>query len=83
MPGEFENYFCYAAMWAFGGTLEEKHRKYFSNWWRKQWADFVSLPGDDQVTSLPFLNIYCFFLPDCVLEILDSKLYTIFIIILI
>jgi len=52
MPSEFENYFCYAAMWAFGGTLEKHHRKYFSDWWRKQWNDFVNLPGDDEVRNV-------------------------------
>ena len=49
MPPEFENYFCYAAMWAFGGTLVEEHRQYFSQWWREQWNDFVMLPGDEEV----------------------------------
>ena len=49
MPPEFENYFCYAAMWAFGGTLVEEHRQYFSQWWREQWNDFVMLPGDGEV----------------------------------
>ncbi|XP_015758877.1 PREDICTED: dynein beta chain, ciliary-like [Acropora digitifera] len=48
-PAEFENYFCYAAMWAFGGTLVEEHRPYFSQWWKEQWADYVMLPGDDEV----------------------------------
>ena len=49
MPPEFENYFCYAAMWAFGGTLVEEHRPYFSQWWREQWNDFVMLPADEEV----------------------------------
>ena len=49
MPPEFENYFCYATMWAFGGTLVEEHRQYFSQWWREQWNDFVMLPGDEEV----------------------------------
>lgn len=49
MPPEFENYFYYAAMWAFGGTLVEEHRQYFSQWWREQWNDFVMLPGDEEV----------------------------------
>ena len=49
MPAEFENYFCYSAMWAFGGTLVEEHRTYFSQWWRDQWNDYVMLPGDEEV----------------------------------
>ena len=49
IPLEFENYFCYAAMWAFGGTLVEEHRPYFSQWWKEQWNDFVMLPGDEEV----------------------------------
>ena len=51
MPPEFENYFCYAAMWAFGGTLVEEHRPYFSQWWKEQWNDFVMLPGDEEVDN--------------------------------
>ena len=51
MPPEFENYFCYSAMWAFGGTLVEEHRPYFSQWWREQWNDYVMLPGDEEVSS--------------------------------
>lgn len=49
MPTEFENYFCYAALWAFGGTLVEEHRPYFSQWWKEKWANYVMLPGDDEV----------------------------------
>jgi len=49
MPQEFENYFFYSAMWAFGGTLVEEHRPWFSQWWREQWNDFVLLPGDEEV----------------------------------
>lgn len=51
MPPEFENYFCYSAMWAFGGTLVEEHRPCFSQWWREQWNDYVMLPGDEEVSS--------------------------------
>ena len=51
MPPEFENYFCYAAMWAFGGTLVEEHRPYFSQWWKEKWNDFVLLPGDEEVRN--------------------------------
>ena len=50
MPAEFENYFCYSAMWAFGGTLVEEHRPYFSQWWRDKWNDYVMLPGDEEVS---------------------------------
>ncbi|XP_020627063.1 dynein beta chain, flagellar outer arm-like isoform X2 [Orbicella faveolata] len=49
MPPEFENYFCYSAMWAFGGTLVAEHRLCFSQWWREQWNDYVMLPGDEEV----------------------------------
>lgn len=51
MPPEFENYFCYSAMWAFGGTLVEEHRPCFSQWWREQWNDYVMLPGDEEVSN--------------------------------
>ena len=51
MPPEFENYFFYSAMWAFGGTLVEEHRPCFSQWWREQWNDFVLLPGDEEVSK--------------------------------
>lgn len=51
LPPEFENYFCYAAMWAFGGTLVEEHRPYFSQWWKEQWSNYVLLPGDEEVGS--------------------------------
>ena len=51
MPPEFENYFCYSAMWAFGGTLVEEHRACFSQWWREQWNDYVMLPGDEEVRN--------------------------------
>ena len=51
MPAEFENYFCYAAMWAFGGTLVAEHRPYFSQWWNEQWKDYIMLPGDEEVNN--------------------------------
>ena len=49
MLPELENYFCYSAMWAFGGTLVEEHRSFFSQWWREKWKDYVMLPGDEEV----------------------------------
>ncbi|XP_066025345.1 uncharacterized protein [Pocillopora verrucosa] len=49
MLPELENYFCYSAMWAFGGTLVEEHRPFFSQWWREKWKDYVMLPGDEEV----------------------------------
>ena len=64
MPPEFENYFCYAAMWAFGGTLVEEHRPYFSQWWKEQWNDYVMLPRDDEVgnqlNKTALLKCQCF-----------------------
>lgn len=36
-------------MWAFGGTLVEEHRPFFSQWWREKWKDYVMLPGDEEV----------------------------------
>ena len=51
MLSEFENYFCYAAMWAFGGTLVPEHRLHFSQWWRHQWREYVVLPGDEEVRT--------------------------------
>ena len=43
-------------MWAFGGTLVEEHRPYFSQWWKEQWADYVMLPGDDEVNILSSIS---------------------------
>ena len=56
MPPEFENYFCYSAMWAFGGTLVKEHRPYFSQWWKEQWNDYVMLPGDEEVSMIKWFE---------------------------
>ncbi|KAK7479590.1 hypothetical protein BaRGS_00029139 [Batillaria attramentaria] len=46
---EYERYFSYAAVWAFGGTLDVEHRESFSNWWRTQFDQHIDYPEDGTV----------------------------------
>ncbi|XP_006816781.1 dynein beta chain, ciliary-like, partial [Saccoglossus kowalevskii] len=46
---QYERYFNFAAIWAFGGTLEEQYRSTFSHWWRNQWQTRVDYPEQGEV----------------------------------
>ena len=46
---EYERYFNFAAIWAFGGTLEEKYRESFSNWWKEQFEQHIDYPNEGLV----------------------------------
>ncbi|XP_055866060.1 uncharacterized protein LOC106055129 isoform X2 [Biomphalaria glabrata] len=46
---EYERYFNFAAVWAFGGTLAEECREEFSNWWKEQFQDHIDYPSDGTV----------------------------------
>ena len=48
---EYERYFSYAAVWAFGGTLNVQHRESFSNWWRSQFDQHIDYPEDGTVSK--------------------------------
>ncbi|XP_056010102.1 uncharacterized protein LOC125667097 [Ostrea edulis] len=46
---ELERYFNFAAIWAFGGTLEAKCRESFSNWWKEQFEQHIDYPEEGTV----------------------------------
>ncbi|KAH9514965.1 hypothetical protein Btru_021540, partial [Bulinus truncatus] len=46
---EYERYFNFAAVWAFGGTLTEDCREEFSDWWKDQFQDHIDYPNDGTV----------------------------------
>ncbi|GFO25145.1 dynein beta chain, ciliary-like, partial [Plakobranchus ocellatus] len=46
---EYERYFNYAAIWAFGGTLACEHRENFSNWWKEQFQEHIDYPPEGTV----------------------------------
>ena len=46
---EYERYFSYAAVWAFGGTLDVEYRESFSSWWRTQFDQHIDYPEDGTV----------------------------------
>ncbi|GFS27875.1 dynein beta chain, flagellar outer arm [Elysia marginata] len=46
---EYERYFNYAAIWAFGGTLAYEHREDFSNWWREKFQEHIDYPPEGTV----------------------------------
>ncbi|KAJ8316357.1 hypothetical protein KUTeg_006371 [Tegillarca granosa] len=43
---EFERYFNFAAIWAFGGTLDVEHRESFSNWWKEEFSQHIDYPEE-------------------------------------
>ena len=47
---EYERYFSYAAVWAFGGTLDVEYRESFSSWWRTQFDQHIDYPEDGTVS---------------------------------
>nr|XP_022320176.1 dynein beta chain, flagellar outer arm-like isoform X6 [Crassostrea virginica] len=46
---ELERYFNFAAVWAFGGTLEAECRESFSNWWKEQFEQHIDYPEEGTV----------------------------------
>ena len=48
---ELERYFNFAAVWAFGGTLEAECRESFSNWWKEQFEQHIDYPEEGTVRS--------------------------------
>ena len=46
---EIERSFNYAAIWAFGGTLDLTSRDYFSSWWRQMFEQHIDYPEDGMV----------------------------------
>ena len=46
---EMERYFNFAAIWAFAGTLDAKHRETFSNWWKEQFEQHIDYPDDGTI----------------------------------
>jgi hypothetical protein len=46
---ELERYFNFAAIWAFGGTLEASCRESFSNWWKEQFEQHIDYPEEGTV----------------------------------
>ena len=48
----FEIFFCFAAVWAFGGALAvkdgEDYRQKFNRWWRSEWRP-IKFPDSGQV----------------------------------
>ncbi|XP_053409232.1 uncharacterized protein LOC123561373 isoform X4 [Mercenaria mercenaria] len=46
---EFERYFNFACIWAFGGTIEVEHREAFSYWWREQFEQHIDFPDEGLV----------------------------------
>lgn len=48
---EYERYFSYAAVWAFGGSLNVEHRESFSNWWKSQFEHHIDYPEDGTVSD--------------------------------
>lgn len=46
---EFERYFNFACIWAFGGTLDVEHRDAFSFWWREQFEQHIDFPEEGMV----------------------------------
>ncbi|XP_052060514.1 uncharacterized protein LOC127700861 isoform X4 [Mytilus californianus] len=46
---EYERYFNFTAIWSFGGTLEEKYRESFSNWWKEQFEQHIDYPEEGTV----------------------------------
>eukprot|EP00057_Strongylocentrotus_purpuratus_P006394 XP_011660868.1 PREDICTED: dynein beta chain, flagellar outer arm [Strongylocentrotus purpuratus] len=46
---QYERYVSFAAVWALGGTLEEKHRSTFSHWWRSKWEKREIYPEEGEV----------------------------------
>jgi hypothetical protein len=57
---EFERYFSYAAVWAFGGTLAVDNRESFSNWWRSQFDQHIDYPDDGTVSPRLSFNHFGF-----------------------
>lgn len=48
---EYERYFSFASVWAFGGTLIEEHREEFSNWWKEQFEECCCFPNGETVST--------------------------------
>ncbi|XP_033103095.1 dynein heavy chain 9, axonemal-like [Anneissia japonica] len=46
---EYENYLNFAAVWAFGGTLDDKSRTMLSTWWRSTFQQYVQYPEEGEV----------------------------------
>ncbi|XP_071959570.1 uncharacterized protein [Antedon mediterranea] len=46
---QYENYFNFAAIWAFGGTLDDKSRTMFSTWWRSTFQQYIQYPEEGEV----------------------------------
>ncbi|KAL3885754.1 hypothetical protein ACJMK2_025795 [Sinanodonta woodiana] len=46
---EFERYFNFACIWAFGGSLGVEYREPFSQWWREQFEQHITYPDDGMV----------------------------------
>ena len=47
---EIERMFNYAAVWAFGGTIDVDHREIFSNWWKETFEHYIDYPDDGTVS---------------------------------
>lgn len=59
---ELERYFNFAAVWAFGGTLEAECRESFSNWWKEQFEQHIDYPEEGTVRFSCFSLWQCFLL---------------------
>ena len=46
---EIERMFNYAAIWAFGGTIDLDHREAFSVWWKETFEQYIDYPDDGMV----------------------------------
>lgn len=47
---EYERYFNFACIWAFGGTLAAEHRESFSNWWYEEFDQQIDYPVEGTVS---------------------------------